>query len=48
MPEAYSTDLRERARVVVETGEAPEAMAEQSMVGRARRRGGPDGLHLTS
>ncbi len=35
MPGSYSTDLRERVLKAVEAGEAPEAVAERFMVGRA-------------
>lgn len=35
MPGSYSTDLRERVLTAVEAGEAPEAVAERFMVGRA-------------
>ena len=35
MPGSYSTDLRERVLTAVEAGEAPEAVAERFVVGRA-------------
>ena len=35
MPGAYSTDLRERGLVAVESGEPADAVAEEFMVGRS-------------
>src|ERR1700751_5458766 len=35
MPEAYSTDLRERVLVAVEAGEPADVVAEAFMVGRS-------------
>jgi transposase len=35
MPGSYSTDLRERVLTAVETGEAPEAVADRFMIGRS-------------